>query len=1040
METGTIADRHDLVESRLPIDSSKWRRFLELDSAICEQFFVENNADRPLYLDIEQDVLEACGEKVNASAEDFLQALVDSARQLMSIDNSGTPVFQQFDRANRRWFRQLIDARRSKDGGRVPPPPTIGLLTLFVIPAERMGEDGGKGGAHQRYYGPLLELLEVPEHSEQRFRKSFADVSEDLWRGLNAWLESEDGRYGLPTAFALSHRFVGLPVSQALIRETERRQLRRFFAQFGLQPSYPINDEEMQELLDQWISQIGSPASRQLKRLWGLPENQGQLASIALTELQGWDGHGFEIPANARGAAVPANKCRFFLVERRTGLFESKLFYGIALRGSKELSSEEFLLETSGEPMQIGMRVIREGLLGAEAQEYSIDPGSILEGRAQLRGPELERTRLPRKFVPLEFDELGGVWLEVDSIELGETYRVLVEEDFLSSVAPLLDRMTTGVWQQQHFPSIPTGWMVLDGVQFATLPPEDSFPSGDYQFSGLQARPAKRTILTGGLRLPGRIVRYSSLALPTVSVVSDDDEPLILKISSRDLIEGQREQFDIGPYLPPFNVPLSDHLDREGDYEILLSAGAKPLQSITLRLRSSNEPDNQGWESFRNLAHGLPDVLWPLRARPAEELETIIANGAFVSGPTIDAEIVSPEVLVSFTEPETFVKPARAVRLPEVTSGSCVFTGAHHFHLPEFDSSKYTRGWMWGSCKQCGLRKRFPANPKFAERLAKRSQQQAPVKVVAPEQDEPQAQIDSESWVVPPVSMDAAVDAIVYLGQGSVHTARQIARKVNDSALFAHDFIRAIEQIALVDIEHSDLDGPQGFELAPATLTTTAEGTLFVAGGWSQASKEELRVVVEGMGGVWEEYESEGFRLEQVRGLELSDVEEGLGSGGVFVDRAGLKLAERLPTLSAVGAALPRVAFMPSPSTTVFTPEEAKWVNASIATEWPGAYSEQGYATQYRFRSQSDIELGSAAIADPYTVKHLGVLEWGKTLLSFDPRESELAVPLGCDLPGLYGRAAVLESGVLPERRGNRTVYSGISEYVAELLMNKLGQ
>ena len=46
--------------------------------------------------------------------------------------------------------------------------------------------------------------------------------------------------------------------------------------------------------------------------------------------------------------------------------------------------------------------------------------------------------------------------------------------------------------------------------------------------------------------------------------------------------------------------------------------------------------------------------------------------------------------------------------------------------------------------------------------------------------------------------------------------------------------------------------------------------------------------------------------------------------------------------------------------------------------------------------------------------KHVVARETGVALVSYDPELRRLSVPIGAALPGLYGRAAVLCSGLLP--------------------------
>jgi len=49
-----------------------------------------------------------------------------------------------------------------------------------------------------------------------------------LLGSLNSWLDSMGGSRGLPTAEAIGHRYVGIALSQALIRDADRQLLPQF--------------------------------------------------------------------------------------------------------------------------------------------------------------------------------------------------------------------------------------------------------------------------------------------------------------------------------------------------------------------------------------------------------------------------------------------------------------------------------------------------------------------------------------------------------------------------------------------------------------------------------------------------------------------------------------------------------------------------------------------------------------------------------------------------------------------------------------------
>ena len=81
------------------------------------------------------------------------------------------------------------------------------------------------GMAANNYYGRLMQLLDVPEEMRPRVQSDYQRQAEDLWGSLNEWLEAWEGVRGVPTAYAVGMRYVGLPMSQALVREHDRQQV-----------------------------------------------------------------------------------------------------------------------------------------------------------------------------------------------------------------------------------------------------------------------------------------------------------------------------------------------------------------------------------------------------------------------------------------------------------------------------------------------------------------------------------------------------------------------------------------------------------------------------------------------------------------------------------------------------------------------------------------------------------------------------------------------------------------------------------------------
>ena len=82
--------------------------------------------------------------------------------------------------------------------------------------------------------------------------------------------------------------------------------------------------------------------------------------------------------------------------------------------------------------------------------------------------------------------------------------------------------------------------------------------------------------------------------------------------------------------------------------------------------------------------------------------------------------------------------------------------------------------------------------------------------------------------------------------------------------------------------------------------------------------------------------------------------------------------------------------------------------------EAPGAYRVRRFATLDIVRTQQDVQRGTVARSTVQLSKHLAALIDGKPLLAYDATSQRLVVPLGADLPSLYGRAVVAASGLPP--------------------------
>ncbi len=199
------------------VDYDRWNEVL------VETYFGPHMAEAPAYIDVDDVVLGECAAKVGIEPEGAEGALLEAVRSTLRPDRRD--VLGWHDVRFVEWRAAL--RRATTAGGRgvtvdLPAPPFVAALACFVLAAERMGTKDGMAAA--AYYPRLAHLLQLDDAAAGRLRHAFP-VTETYWRGLNEYLEAAEGYYGLPTSYALSFRYVGIPQSQALVRAADRARL-----------------------------------------------------------------------------------------------------------------------------------------------------------------------------------------------------------------------------------------------------------------------------------------------------------------------------------------------------------------------------------------------------------------------------------------------------------------------------------------------------------------------------------------------------------------------------------------------------------------------------------------------------------------------------------------------------------------------------------------------------------------------------------------------------------------------------------------------
>jgi hypothetical protein len=1002
------------------VSQRSWSEYDTWNDAIAQVIFPSLLRPNPVYIDLEDDQLAAIGSLLDISPADVEQTLTRVVRD--TVDGSlGRGMFRPHLRRLQRW----------RQNGDMSAPPTLALLAVFSLAAEHMAR--GDGLRENNFYGRLQETLALAS-SQAALIEGYRIVAEPMWGAVNRWLLDLNGTRGLPTAFTLSHRYVGLALSQALVRHADRQRLLGFFRKFDLAPGSDFPPGELEPLLDAWITQTPSPATRNLERLWAKESIRERVAQAAAVALANWDGaiEDEEIAAKS-GKILLTLELATFPARR---LKVRALLYAPRAEGARTaiIHTPDGDVEVPLEPGAAGALDLGTGT--------TLDPTSTFEGvlrvTDRLTGSQLEHR--PRRMLAFRRDQLSNRLIETGQVMLGDDHVLVVHSQLIARVRTVLAKIARPGWSctTDGLPGLPAGWAVLQGVEVFASPGD--LVRGIDDLSALI--PITRTQLRagGGLPLPGATRnKWHTWDPPEVRAVSEIPgfSVALLAFSEEDLEAPPLELhrwFDEGAGVLVGSI---DELElRDGDYRIeLWPDGAKDAASaLSMRLRTADTPDSAQWAVASSVTYSLDDPLAVLGA--GSSLGGAIVRGAVTTG--------SRGALANAEVPDSTWWASRHLRSAEVGGirsvpadpDSCVMTGRHHELVEQVPTDRLGRPLVKTSssrCAGCGLTRKYPTSyyanrRKHARRLEVRPGTEpdvAGLPVVDPDA--------AAQW-------DLVLDGLMHTGGGRWSQFERLAMSIEPSALFVDYFARALEALGHIDVRRDALTlEPVEWEVTPTTATETAVGWV-LTGYWSERLQQEFAVDVGRPAGALQTPQTDGpsrWRVDAdgeavelaARGLDIATVTE-----------AWRDLAGALPSLSQVVAALPRRSVAEGGPIRWFDPQVTAWVQSADAKA-PGAYRLGKYGAHDILRTRADIETGQMAASQVYLSKHAAVhMLTGRLLMAHNRATDELRVPLGADLPGLYARAAVMPSGLLPTKSGHDLVYHqvprSLAQHLAHLLSN----
>lgn len=1000
---------------------SAWGQLYSWNLAIRDVVYGFDKAGQSAYLDLDDDVIERILDHPALVGKTKADLFTD-VLAILNLSAASDLVLESLRIRSREWILTVIASKNPDE-----VPPMLAFLAVTVAAAEEMGSGDLDSNA---FYPHLCRLLSIEDSSTEanKLQISYRGLAEDLWSYLNRWLIDIGYRRGIPTAYAITQRFVGIPVSQALVRETDRKRLPAMFDFYGLNPERLISISEMEELVSLWILRDEHAVSAAVRRLWLDPQAREQICIAFCDELSKWDGQ-FESPQQSNTApqarVIHSRKLligAWFSNQMGSKSLQLSLLAPVSFSVTE---SEWKLRHESG--IEIEFSRLNESYFEAQALGSSTTQ-RIMNSMLELKDDEAQSFRRePTTVIALSFEENTQGFVETKRLAAGQNALLLVKDfkNLLVETKAFLDRNARPGYEAlgPGTRGVPEGWWLFRNVQITEIDNQLSTPLEKEKFSALIPTGVPQLLVSGGVKLPGfrSLNQWLANSPPEMRALSQTVPSIKVVIEASDAIGGGSESIvelksDVGAIFKN----LGDLDLRPGNYLATLFEGTKPVLSRRFTLASGKEPDLLLKANADRLARDFANegAKSLFSANKTESIEGVVlgAYSSFNSGAAAKESSFARTAGWGTDEDASF-ETTIDLLLAELSSNSCFYKGNHDWDVPGGFRPGAAPKSVIARCSSCNSLSVQNLSVKNAE-LAKLAKEKAANLAV---RNLRSAALRSNSS--PVVEQVEEFDwrqlrAILnYSVAGKFGNLLDTVKQLGESTYSAHEVLDFLDQLGYLEVQRDFQGRGVYWRLSPTQLIKTPgeEGGFYFLGATPESFLKEFMSVIRNCGesptldssGVVVKIEGASDAALQKACIDL-DV--------LFVNAQDAYVLEALPSMSAYSNEAAREVLPASDSISKFNLESGDWQEVEAMA--PGAIR---LKTKFGFRyffvpSQAELKQGMGISCSATVSKYLMASAERLCLASYREETSTLYVPLGAKLPGLYARPTLLCAPQMPKK------------------------
>lgn len=389
-----------------------------------ESAFFDDHADQPVVLFVDRDELT----RLSAPDEDGARSLAAAVRDLVDVGSTAR-MFTKVEMLQNSWLAAGCDG----------PPPTLPVLALSVLAASEMRRDSQNSS--NSYYIRLAEVL-LPDGTDsdvrmlrQRLREGSAFLPVvAMWEYLAVWLDETDGAYGTSTVRGHERdKRRGYPLSQTLVRRSERAALSQFFAQAQLRPGDVPAAETLLNWLERWMRYRSHGLSEQFEAALGDEELRPFLAQLVHDLATAWD-----------GKIITSEGLRSLGIRLAVDLDDARAWWVIP--SVNDVSADLLRGSANGMPFEATIATDPHTSMYHAENLPEVTPSTLTAGFTA-RGNRAVAEFEPRKVFVLTLNADAGGWVSVDAIQPYEEHAFIVAADAVGQITAAVEAAADKGWR-----------------------------------------------------------------------------------------------------------------------------------------------------------------------------------------------------------------------------------------------------------------------------------------------------------------------------------------------------------------------------------------------------------------------------------------------------------------------------------------------------------------------------------------------------------------------------------------------------------------